>query len=509
MAIWDDDQVVDSQSNPKMIWDNDEVVGDVPAPKKNPIDLLPGEKNPDLKFASEPSPEPMYKQAEGVGEAALSTATAIPASIVGQLYGAGKSLFGGNYGTQKGIEQGADAAQALTNKLTYSPRTRSGQQYTQEIGNLFDASRLAGMPMEGQFLGRAPEIPRAVNEARGISSELATNAGQATKQAARTGAMKILPTLDPETQQIAREAHSMGFRFTPDQVLPGGYKKMAGETMAKISGSNKGNRDLFNQKLVDLVGGEGKNLTRSVYEKAYNKWGGTIGDIAERNPLPIDDQLVSQLRENAEGQLPGEQGVINSYIDMIQKGAKDGVLPGGVFRKLNTAIGKRARETTNGDLKHALNNLQEDLLDARSQYMSPEDQALYNQARRHYATLKQLEGLVAKSPSGDINPGALLNQITNTKSGKSLVARGASGELGRLADIGNLFLKEQPSSGTAERSLMNSAIAKGALGGGGVLAASMNLPLTAAGVAGTYGLANLYGRYGPAITDLMIDKPPR
>ena len=80
-----------------------------------------------------------------------------------------------------------------------------------------------------------------------------------------------------------------------------------------------------------------------------------------------------------------------------------------------------------------------------------------------------------------------MGRVTSNNAGKTRMARGVGGDLGELARIGQRFLKEPASSGTAERGLVYG------LAGGGVVAE----PATAAGV---YGAANLYNRAGPALS---------
>jgi len=458
--------------------------------------------------AQQPAPqqpeESLGKKIAGVGEAGLALGTGAIAGPVGAAYGVGKSLASGKYGTQAGVAEGEKAGTELANKLTYQPRTRTGQEAVGAIGKAFDESKLAGLPVEGQTIGQIPRVPEAVGEA--------TNALKAAPKAIAKAAIDKLPGIDPETAQLAKDAHSMGFRLTPDQVMGGKYMKAAGEgaSYVPLSGSNiKGNRAVFNQQLVKQIGGEGDKLTRQTFNNAMKASGNAIGDIAERTPLPIKPSLIAGLREHASGQLPDVANVVNHYVDLVNTQAKDGVLPGSVFRKINTDLGSRIRSTSNGDLKFALNGLQEDLMDARTPFLSKADAAAYNVARKRYAIGKTLEPLVAKSPTGDIPPSLLLGALNATKSGKSLVAKGAAGDLGKLADIGQRFLKESSSSGTAERRWAQAIPSTlGGLAGAGAGAAGAGAG-AAGGLIGAYGLANAYNRFGPAVTQRLLDRPPQ
>ncbi|MFP3703366.1 hypothetical protein SB783_05135 [Paraburkholderia sp. SIMBA_009] len=399
--------------------------------------------------------------------------------------------------------------------MTYTPRTQSGRENVESLGRALDASRLEGLPVEGPMIARIPEVPRGLL-ATGEGAAGAARAGaNAVGRGATRAAASALPALDPETAQLARQAHEMGFRLTPDMVFGNKYARQAGELAQDnpFVGTTvkEQNQAAFNRNLVSMIGGTGDKLTRKAYSEAMNESGRTIGDIAAKTPLPISRQFVDQLRSHSANQLPEVAGVVNGYVDQIDKmagrdfspltvGGKSDVpreLPGAAFRRINSAISKRMRETGNGDLRSALSNLQDDLLEERSQYLDSRDRVAYDQARRQYAIGKTVEPLVAKSPTGDISPAALLGAVTRNQAGRSAMARGAAGDLGTLADIGQRFLKERPSSGTAERALMQNLMTHpiGTVAAGGT--AALTAPAAAA-----------YNRLGPNVTQMLLQRPP-
>lgn len=474
------------------------------------LDKLPPE-TPQARPQPAANTDTLGQRVLGAGEAGLALGTGALGGAAGQLYGIGKTLASGKYGTQAGIQEGEKAGVELANKLTYQPRTQTGQQLMEGVGKALEASRLQGLPVEGGMIGRIPEVPgAALRTAEGAAG--AGKAGaRAVGQGAANAASKALPAVDAETAQLAREAHGMGFRLTPDQVLGNKYAKAIGEGAANVplSGSNlKHNREVFTQNVASLAGVEGGKMTRKAVDAAYDKWGRQeIGGINAKYPVPMDKSALQALKSNAAGELPEVQGVVNHYTNLVKKSLVEGALPGKTFRKINTDLGNRIRTTTNGDLKNALGNLQEDLLDRqRAAITDPADQARLDTARRHYAILKTVEPLAAKSPTGEIPPGALLGALTATKAGKAKVARGAAGDLGKLADIGQRFLKDQPSSGTAERRFAQGIPAAiGGLAGAGAAGA----PGALAGIGAGYAGANLYNRFGPAVTERLISQPPK
>lgn len=471
------------------------------------LEKLPPETPQALQPAK--NTESLGQRLLGAGEAGASLATGALGGAAGQLYGIGKTLASGKFGTQQGIQEGERAGVDLANRLTYQPRTQTGQQLTEAAGKAL--SPLQALPVEGPMLARIGEVPRGALAA----GEGAAAAGKAAGRGAAKGIAAALPAIDADTQQLAQRAHQMGFRLTPEQVVGGKYSKIAGEGLASVplSGSNaEFNKNVFLRNLSEQAGIEGGKPTRKAFGEAKNNWGRQIGDLNKKYDIPIGRPEVRALRSNGVGQLPDVASVVNYYSGLVEKSTKEGVLPGSTFRKINTRLNKQIAETSNGDLKHALGNLQEDLLDMQHEQMSPGDREALQTARRHYAVLKTIEPLAAKSPTGDIAPSALLGALTSTKAGKSRVAQGAAGDLGSLADIGSRFLKEPKSSGTAERRLIQGippALASAAGAGAGVAGGASALPAILGGVGATYGAANLYNRAGPAITRALLERPPQ
>lgn len=478
--------------------------GQLAAPKKSDVPALApmeGRKAP---------PEPSRGIGEkivGGAETALSTLTGIPATVAGQAYGIGRNLFGQDFGTQKGIQEAERAAQEVAGKLTYQPKTEAGREMAQTLGQRFEQSKLAGLPVEGPLLGRIPEVPVAAR----ATGELAQGAAGTGARAAGRAALRALPEVDPETLQLARQAHNLGFRLRPDQIYGSKFGKYAGEFSSNIpltGGGQEFNQNVFNRRIVEALGGEGDKLTRKTFSDAMKKSGGEIGAITEKAPTTLDPIFTGQLRAHAQDaerfQTTDVARVVNSYIDEIVSKSENGVVPGKTMRAIDTKLGSQIRSTANGDLKTALSDLQETLRDGVARNLSPEDLQALNDARRRYAIGKTVEPLVAKSPTGNIAPSSLLGAVTATKAGKSAMAKGAAGQLGTLADIGQRFLKEPGTSGTAERALTQSLLT-GGVGGAAAVAPGVTLPAAAT----LYGGANLYNRLGPSLTEQLIARPPR
>lgn len=108
----------------------------IKAARAESANQIPGTQVPGTTSQDgEPS---LMDKAIGVGETALSMGTAAIGGTVGMaagaLRGAGEMIVHGQYGTQEGGETLERNAIGAAQALTYSPRTKTGQQYTQAVG---------------------------------------------------------------------------------------------------------------------------------------------------------------------------------------------------------------------------------------------------------------------------------------------------------------------------------------------------------------------------------------
>jgi hypothetical protein len=473
-------------------------LGAAPAAAQSPGDQVPGGGQAGNRNAGKPdtNDEGILKRIAGLGETALAAGTGAIAAPAGALAAVAKTFKDGKYGQQDQAAEdfGGKVAQALT----YQPRTQTGANLSQMVGNIAERSGVAGLALPE--LNAAASTAGAVRAAAAPAIQATADAGAAA--AGRVGASlsqlagKVVPRIDPVTARLAAKAQEQyGIPLRPDQLYGNKLAKMAGEASEKVplSGSKGDARqEAFNKAIIGTIGGDQQaaKLTPDVFDQAIRASGQKIGDIAAKTPLMIDSDLSkaldSHLANVAKYETPDVARVITSYIDDLRSKAVDGAVPGEAFRKLNTKINTQMRSTGNGDLKHALGELQDDLQDSLQRGLSGDDLAALQVARQQYGIAKTIEPLVAKSATGDISPAGLMGRVTANNAGKARMARGNGGDLGDLARIGQRFLKEPPSSGTAERGLVYG------LAGGGVVAE----PASAAGV---YALSNLYNRTGAAV----------
>ena len=416
---------------------------------------------------------PVARAVTGAGETGLAAITSALAPFVGVARG------------EKGAEGGTSG---------YQPQTAYGKQYTQELADAI------------QTLGKKINIPGLAQALGGLGGEmgalghLAAPAALQAPQAIKAAGNAMIPKLSPEVAALAKKAREMGVTLRPDMLTDNKFLRMAGESSENIpfaGGKTEERQTAFNRALIKTIGGDpaAKKLTPDVFDKAMTQSGEKIGEISSKVPVKMDETLSTALDARAEHvskfETESAAKIVKNYIDEIKSKAKDGSVPGETFRKINSQIGKQIRSTSDGDLKHALGELQEDMHDALQRNLSGEDLAALKAARKQYAVAKTLEPLVAKSKTGDISPAGLMGRATSDSSKKAAMARGKGGDIGDIARIGQQFLKDPNSSGTAERGLLY-----GALGGGAI-----TNPLA---TAGAYGAANIYNRLGPKVADWIV-----
>tara|TARA_R110000868_G_scaffold19561_2_gene84206 strand:- start:534 stop:2096 length:1563 start_codon:yes stop_codon:yes gene_type:complete len=457
-----------------------------------------------------------FNNLKGASEATLSVLSGIPAAFAGNLAGIYRGVTGGKYGTPEGAIEAATRAKEVSGSLIYRPKSESGKDILNTVGSVIDASKLAGLgPSEAMALAAtAGPALRQINQSvvRPAASVIANSPeADLLKQGIVSARQTFLPMPKPEVAALAKKAFDLGIPLRPDMLTDNKFARMMGEAFEKvpISGSKADARQTaFNRAITAQIGGDrnATRLTPDVFMNAMETSGGKIGEIAAKTPISLDNRaanILSMRVTEAQKFLPSDiANVVTNYVDeIVSKGnnaivGKQGqfglVVPGETFRKINSQIGAQIRSSSNGDLRNALIKLQDDLHDLLIKNIKdPSDLNVLNQARKQYAIGTTLIPLVAESPIGNISPAKLMGAVTSTASRKRFMARGG-GEMGDIARIGQLFLKEPSSSGSSERALVY----------GGALGGSYIEPHVAGSI---YGIANLYNRAAPSITKGLVN----
>jgi hypothetical protein len=487
---WQDAPAVDAGAPKAPAWASAPPVG---GPDSTPSAAPPAP-------SAKPEPSLISKALDAAKGAYFEVPAALATGMVGaggaNVVGAGTALASPDRGTPKAMEEGRKAGEKFQEKVTYQPKTDFARSVLSGIATAFDDSKLGGLaPHMG--LGTVPGA-RVASKAAGEVAD----AGKAAAAAPGRALAAALP-VDADVAKLARAAQERwGIPLRPDQLTDNKIVRMVGEALEKVpaSGSQAAQRqEAFNRGIGSLIGAQdAKRITPDVFDRAMTRSGETIGEISKSTPIPLasadtaglDGALTAFVANAERSELADVGRVVKNYADELRRMAVNDVVPGDSFRKWNTDLGKRIRRAE-GDLKVALSDLQEVGQDALERNIAdPATLERLQTARREYAIGKAIEPMVAKSPNGDLSPAGLMQVVTATKDKKAMMARGRGGDLGELAKIGQMFLKEPSSSGTTER-----AVAYGLIGGGAAID-----PTTAGTV---YAGANLYNRAGPALARRM------
>lgn len=319
--------------------------------------------------------------------------------------------------------------------------------------------------------------------------------------------------MDPETRALAQVAEAADIPVPLGKASDSRVIRMVDSGARSLPFSGYGKQDAkvqenFTRAVTKEIGENSPKLTGAVVAQAYDRLGKVFSDVAAKTSVALDQPLqddlarISALASDA-GIDAAQAAALNRRIDHVWDLAAQngGTIPGKAYQEL-TRKGEALdllqgnRSTTTGQLA---GQIRDALDDALSRSAAPEDVAALQTARRQYKALKTVEPLTLRAdtpggptPStGEISPAALLGRVNQQYKN---AARADIGELPilDLARVGQRFVKEPASSGTAERSsaismmrALPSALAAG-IGGG---AMSMGAGLPAALAAGSAAMA--------------------
>lgn len=252
-----------------------------------------------------PVPEPTLGQrAIGVGETALSAATGATGGTLGMLGGtlgqAGREILSGNFGTPEAAQRISQNAAEGAADLTYAPRTQTGQEYTQALGELSEP--LVALTPALSELALAGQAARGVAPiAQGQAVRTAQAVAPVVERAGQMAARPVRAVTDATRSGVQRMGEMVGLR-APDTGGPAPANVGAAQVdQATI-------RQALSQDLpypVQLTEGQ---MTRDPAQLKFEV------------ETSKDPELGAPLRQRQEEQHQVLQQNLDSFIDMI--GAK-------------------------------------------------------------------------------------------------------------------------------------------------------------------------------------------
>lgn len=348
---------------------------------------------------------------------------------------------------------------------------------------------LGGLPRAGLQLASAGTGATAGELTReaGGSPRLQTLAGLAGGLIPGLGMGRgaRMPSGAPE-QAIVQKAAARGIPLRPAGVT-GGKTTQALRSVPGAGAKGRYESDVgqFNRALSETIGSDQPVMTRQANAAKAVQDTQTLNTIMARNAMAVDAPFVTALNDvlaSAKGSKVAERA-IQAQIDDLMASSQvvngKTVIPGTAYQRLDSQLGRI------GKIKNSAQPFVQDLRAALRTQMdnsiSPEDAQTWATWRQQYGDRKAIQKLIAESGDRPIDPRKLMQAVMGKDfNSQGRMATGRRGELGELADIGQLIEPPTPTS-------VPVGVAGTAALGGGALA---NAPATA----GLYGLLNLAGR---------------
>ena len=375
----------------------------------------------------------------------------------------------------------------------YEPKTTAGE-YARTVGEFAPAALIpSGQASLPQRLVMQALLPGLGSEAAGQMTK-----GSAAEPFARiAGALAggVLPSVarraispfpnSPEREALAQTLGNEGVDLTAGQRTGSNMLRYAESELGGGAASNMMDRqgEQFTHAALSRAGIDANRATPEVIDGAFNRIGQQFDDLAARNRLIPDQQMIGDLRGaiNEYGNLVPESArapiVENLTNDIVSTIRTNGQIPGDSYQSLTSRIARAARATKDPELGAALRGIRETLDDAMErsiQATNPADAGAWQDARNQYRNLLTIEkaatGAGENAAAGLISPSALRNATVNQS--RRAYARG-EGDFADLARAGEGVMKSLPQSGTAPRAAVRGAFSTmggiaGAAGGGGV-----------------------------------------
>lgn len=457
----------------------------------------------------------------GAGVAATGNALADAARAVPILQRAAPAAeAAGNFvaGNADGLVRGAPLATNAANLLV-----RGGSLATkgavQGAAGAAIASGLSDQPLANQVrqgaglgAGAGVAIPAIAGAGRGAINRL-LGAG----------------SVSPETAALAQTARdSYGIPIRPGQITDSPGVRFMDSTLSRTPGmgyaaDNNAQGSAFNRAVAGTMGEAVDRITPDVMSAARSRIGGVLNDVAANTTIRQDPPFVADLTRigsEAHGVLAeSELRPLQAQMqNVLSKFSPSGDMTGEAYQAL-TRTGSpldRLQNSSDTNLRFYANQVRNTLDDALERSAPPDVLQQLQQARSQYKAMKTIEPLVEKSTTGDVSPAGLMQAVRGSYNG---MAYGGGGPLGDLARIGQRFLKEPSSSGTAERLGIKDTIGTaGALGaaamGANQLAPHLTpylapeaIPYTLASMAGSYGAGRLASSVlrSPTVSNMLIN----
>lgn len=312
---------------------------------------------------------------------------------------------------------------------------------------LMGGATLSSLIFRGAAGGSLPGLLKYGSPGEKAERALGGAVGGAAGGAAAFGLARLLRPLknwNEVGEDAAKAADRLGYPLTAADRTGNQFLQNVENWMARMPGSSnsmqqvrRAQQSAINRAAAKAIGEGGDTLDERVMGSAQARIGQTLDEINSRADLDLtsDSFLQSLFRISDNNKAlksfasPGASKVIDDAFAL----ADEGRLGGPEYARIRSALGKKAADATENEVKDAYKSIQSILDRAASESLSPEDAIALQAARRQYADFKALtRGQTIKG--GDVSPKLVANAL-QAKYGDSFVTgRANSG----LMDIGRI-----------------------------------------------------------------------
>lgn len=354
------------------------------------------------------------------------------------------------------------------------------------------AETLAAQPVAQTGIAAAAGATTGATDSpeAGLAVGLAAPLGIA---AARRAVTPVRNALTAQERRLVGAADEEGIPLTPAQRTGSPALKGIEGTMAKIPGASgpmqetfTGQRQQFNRATLERAGVTATDASPETMERAFRSAGQTFDDLAARTTLNVDGQFardLNQIERDYTRRLPTDTArVVQSYMQdlapALQAAAagQNPQIPGQLYARIRSDIGKRLRRTNDPDLEGALRGIQTALDGAVERSTSGPLRQEWQDARREYQALMTVDkamqgGSQVDRAAGNIPLGALKGAVQ--QGDRAGFSRGR-GQLNEMARVGDFIGTRVPDSGTGTRNAVANPLMWPVMIGGNVLSRGYN-----------------------------------
>lgn len=273
---------------------------------------------------------------------------------------------------------------------------------------------------------------------------------------------------------------------------------------ARIGDITEQQGEQFTSAALRRAGVSANRATPEVMDRAFTDNGHVFDDLAARNTLAADHQMVADLRGAWQeytnlvaphSRAPVVENTVRDLADIIRNNG--GAIDGPAYQAMRSRLDKQARASRNDpQLQDALFGIRNALDEAMERSISPEDAEAWGMARHDYRNLlvieKASQGAGENAAMGLISPAALRQAATSTF-GKRSYVRGRN-EFSELAQSGQATMTALPQSGTAPRTAVRNLGAPFLSAVGAMAGSPAGLPGSLAGAAAGAAIPHVAGR---------------